>query len=119
MKVDGLLTHMPIEQNKRTDYKPCVDSEILFSSNETFELLRVLEEVYANAAFAEEDYLGQLVQYLRRTLNTPSAKEEGQSVKKNEKKVTMEDARRKMEEVRLAISRNLARAMVAGFDNPF
>ncbi|ADV19526.1 conserved hypothetical protein [Cryptococcus gattii WM276] len=95
------------------------DSEILFSSNETFELLRVLEEVYANAAFAEEDYLGQLVQYLRRTLNTPSAKEEGQSDKKNEKKVTMEDARRKMEEVRLAISRNLARAMVAGFDSPF
>lgn len=110
---------MPIEPNKTTDYKPCVDSEILLSSNETFELLRVLEEVYANAAFAEEDYLGQLVQYLRRTLNTTSAKEEGQSRKKDEKTVTMEDARRKMEEVRLAISRNLARAMVAGFDSPF
>ncbi|OXG31619.1 nuclear pore complex protein Nup85 [Cryptococcus neoformans Ze90-1] len=95
------------------------DSEILFTSNETFELLRVLEEVYANAAFAEEEYLGQLVQYLQRTLNTPSAEEERHITKKSEKKVTMEDARRKMDEVRLAISRNLARAMVAGFDSPF
>lgn len=113
-----LFIHVLIGRAKNW-YWWCVDSEILFSSNETFELLRVLEEVYANAAFAEEEYLGQLVQCLQRTLNTPAAEEEGHIIKKNEKKVTVKDAKRRMEEVRLAISRNLARAMVAGFDSPF
>ncbi|ODN98518.1 nuclear pore complex protein Nup85 [Cryptococcus wingfieldii CBS 7118] len=87
------------------------DPEILFSTNETFELLRILEEVITNASFAEEEYLGQIALYL----DHRSPKQE-QGSKSGKGKATTHDARRKLEEARLALSRNLARAMVSGLD---
>ncbi|KAK4687468.1 nuclear pore complex protein Nup85, partial [Tremellales sp. Uapishka_1] len=74
------------------------DSEIYFSANDTFELLRVLEEVMSNATFAPE-YLAQVNTYLQRV---------------NEKQAAKEDSGRKLEQVRLALARNLARALVVG-----
>ena len=61
-----------------------------------------------NASFAPNEYLGQLVQYIRRKEGAPGEGNDGMIL-----------ARRKMEEVRLALARNLARALVDGFDNPF
>ncbi|WVQ71710.1 hypothetical protein IAR50_001251 [Cryptococcus sp. DSM 104548] len=87
------------------------DPEILFSTNETFELLRILEEVLTNASFAEEEYLGQIALYL----DHRSPKQE-QGKKSGKGKASAHDARRKLEEARLALSRNLARAMVSGLD---
>jgi nuclear pore complex protein Nup85 len=75
----------------------------------------VLEEVMTNASFAPKDYLEQLILLLGR-------KEErgGQRlVNGAADRQGMEIAIRKMEEVRLALARNLARALVVGFDNPF
>ena len=85
-----------------------VDPEILFTSHDSFELLRILEEVMTNASFAPDEYLFQLRQYLRRS-----------SGAEDDEKSGMVSARRKMEEVRLALARNLARALIIGFDNPF
>lgn len=87
---------------------PSVDSEILFTSNESFELLRVLQEVLSNASFAPNEYLLQLTRYLRR---------KGEVVREDKAGIGL--ALRKMDEVRLALARNLARALVVGFDNPF
>ncbi|WVW82930.1 hypothetical protein I302_104945 [Kwoniella bestiolae CBS 10118] len=84
------------------------DSDILFSSNETFELLRVLEEVKVNSSFAKQDYLEQLIQYLQRL-----------SKNDNNKKMGYEDGYKKLDQVRLALARNLARSLVGGFDSPF
>ncbi|OCF44154.1 nuclear pore complex protein Nup85 [Kwoniella heveanensis CBS 569] len=96
------------------------DSEILFTSNETFELMRILEEVKSNASFAPADYLSQLIQYLDRSQAAKSQQQQ-QQVKSTTSKVTTttEDAWKKIDEVRLALARNLARALVIGFDNPF
>ncbi|WWC89869.1 uncharacterized protein L201_004797 [Kwoniella dendrophila CBS 6074] len=95
------------------------DSDILFSSNETFELLRVLEEVKSNASFAKQDYLEQLIQYLQR-LSSDKVIENGESNSVAEgKKVTYGDGWKKLDQVRLALARNLARALVNGFDSPF
>ncbi|WWC69332.1 uncharacterized protein I206_103270 [Kwoniella pini CBS 10737] len=87
------------------------DSEILFSSNETFELLRVLEEVKSNASFAPSDYLDQLTQYLRRSFTADEMPDS--------KKVGYEEGWKKIDQVRLALARNLARSLVNGFDSPF
>ncbi|WVQ98889.1 hypothetical protein IAU59_006020 [Kwoniella sp. CBS 9459] len=97
------------------------DSEILFSSNETFELMRVLEEVKSNASFAPSDYLSQLNQYLGR-IHDKETKSSGSSEKRATGTVTFTadlEAWKKIDEVRLALARNLARALVVGFDNPF
>lgn len=96
----------------------CEDTEILFTSNDSFELLRVLEEVMPNATFAPMDYLLQLSQYLRRDAQGEPV-EPVKVVTPEEEKRGMSIALRKMEEVRLALARNLARALVSGFDNPF
>ncbi|WVR05312.1 hypothetical protein IAU60_002326 [Kwoniella sp. DSM 27419] len=88
------------------------DADILFSSNETFELLRILEEVKANASFAPDDYLSQLVIYLERT-GGPAGTQPGKD------KRSVQDAWKKIDQVRLALARNLARALVVDFDNPF
>jgi nuclear pore complex protein Nup85 len=99
---------------------PSSDSEILFSSNDTFELLRVLEEVMSNASFAQDDYLGQLALVLVSQRKVGSDQRgDGKAEALLDIKQGMEDAQRKMEEVRLALARNLARALVVGFDNPF
>ncbi|WVQ69924.1 uncharacterized protein L199_008147 [Kwoniella botswanensis] len=86
------------------------DSDILFSSNETFELLRVLEEVKVNSSFAKQDYLEQLIQYLQRLSGDYDDKT---------KKIGYEDGYKKLDQVRLALARNLARSLVGGFDSPF
>ena len=62
-----------------------------------------------NASFAPNEYLFQLGRYLRRSSGAADSDE----------KSGMALARRKMEEVRLALARNLARALIIGFDNPF
>jgi len=85
-----------------------LDHEILFTSNDSFELLRVLQEVVSSSTFAPNEYLSQLAQYLRRKEGIAGNTKNGTAL-----------ARRKMEEVRLALARNLARALVVGFDNPF
>ena len=93
----------------RLSFADCLDHDIiLFTSNDSFELLRILEEVMSNATFSQNEYLAQLVQYLRRQEGIASDGSTGLAL-----------ARRKMEEVRLALARNLARALVAGFDSPF
>ncbi|KAL7424161.1 hypothetical protein Q5752_001747 [Cryptotrichosporon argae] len=82
---------------------PLEADDILFTANDTFELMRVLEDVLANAAFAEDDYLGLLTRCLARQGEKDGA----------------QAARRRLDEVRLALARNLARALVDGFDHPF
>ena len=62
----------------------------------------------ANASFAQNEYLLQLTQYLRRKGGKFVDEKAGSSL-----------AWRKMEEVRLALARNLARALVVGIDTPF
>ena len=84
------------------------DMDILITANDTFELMRVLEEVTVNSSFAPEEYLSQLALYIQRTHSQTASKLAGK-----------EAALFKLEEVRLALARNLARAMVVGFDNPF
>lgn len=86
-----------------------VDSDILFTSTETFELMRVLEEVSTNARYNPKDFLGPLSMYLRRKNGMDKAVEAGD----------WSMPLRKLEEVRLALARNLARAIVVGFDGPF
>lgn len=85
------------------------DEDILFSSEGTFELMRVLEEVLANAKYAPAAYLGQLRRYLERKEGVP----EGSA-----KKDVYQPSLRKLEVVRLALARNLSRALVVGFDDP-
>jgi nuclear pore complex protein Nup85 len=74
--------------------------------------MRVLEEVSTNARFNPSDYLGPLLTLLRRKTGAGAVAEaavEGD----------WSEAWRKLEEVRLALARNLARAVIVGFDNPF
>jgi nuclear pore complex protein Nup85 len=86
------------------------DTDILFTSNDSFELLRILDEVTSNSSYATDEYLSSLVIYLQRpaTPHTPAQKEMG-----------LPAAYRKLDQVRLALARNLARALVVGFENPF
>lgn len=87
--------------------------------------MRVLEDVSTNARYNPHDYLGQLSTLLRRTTATPAAKTATKG-KGNDKEAVavpvVEDwtaSWRKLEEVRLALARNLARAVVVGFDDAF
>lgn len=104
----GLLEGVPCFLGKGEHQLMAADTEILFTSNDSFELLRVLQEVLSNASFAPNEYLLQLAQYIRRKGETSADEKAGIAL-----------ARRKLEEVRLALARNLARALVVGFDNPF
>ncbi|WVQ78536.1 hypothetical protein IAT38_000622 [Cryptococcus sp. DSM 104549] len=83
------------------------DPEIVITSRDTSELLRILEDVLAHATYADEMYLGPAAVYLLRV--DPAAGKKGD----------LGEVRRKLEEVRLALGRNLARALVAGFDEAF
>ena len=70
----------------------------------------------ANSSFAPEEYLSNLIIYLARS--------EGLAVETNLgveaiTKKGRSGADRKLEQVRLALARNLARALVVGFENPF
>lgn len=96
------------------------DTEILFTSNDSFELLRILEEVKSNSSYAPEEFLFNLVVYLERqtaqvdAAQVPSTLNIGKTVQRGRV-----EAYRKLDQVRLALARNLARALVVGFENPF
>jgi nuclear pore complex protein Nup85 len=93
-----------------------VDPDILFTSNDSFELLRVLDEVTQNSNYAPEEYLDSLIIYLQRS--EASTTVSGQAVEKVTR-MGLPEANRKLDQVRLALARNLARALVVGFENPF
>jgi nuclear pore complex protein Nup85 len=93
-----------------------IDPDILFTSNDSFELLRVLDEVTQNSSYAPEEYLDSLIIYLQRSESTATAA--GQVAEKVTE-MGMPEANRKLDQVRLALARNLARALVVGFENPF
>jgi nuclear pore complex protein Nup85 len=94
-----------------------IDPDILFTSNDSFELLRVLDEVTQNSSYAPEEYLDSLIIYLQRS-EASTATATGQAVEKVTK-MGLPEANRKLDQVRLALARNLARALVVGFENPF
>lgn len=90
--------------------------DVLVGSTNTFEIMRILEDVIVNATHAPDLYLGQLERYLRRlehrgTLRNGSDSKEG--------KADYGAALRKLEEVRLACARNLARAMVLNVNDQY
>lgn len=96
------------------------DSEILFTSNDTFELLRILQEITTSTAFAPHDYLDQLAALLKTRAATSTAESTtAPTPAEITKKADLTAAFRRIEECRLALARNLARALVVGFDNPF
>jgi nuclear pore complex protein Nup85 len=103
--------------------RSCIDNldpEILFTSNDSFELLRILEEVTSNSTFAAEEYLYSLIIYLQR--QSPSADASTKVGEPSIETITQQGqagAYRKLDEVRLGLARNLARALVVGFENPF
>lgn len=92
------------------------DEEILFGPAETMELMRVLEDVLANARFAPGDYLRQLWRYIQRQEKGGLQDAKPASGKAEDIKQETEIALQRLELVRLALARNLSRAMVAGLD---
>ena len=98
----------------------CADADILFTSNDSFELLRVLEEVTSNSVYAPQEYLYNLIVYLERhsASTAGQAKQSTLDIGETSRRGA-EGAYRKLEQVRLALARNLARALVVGFENPF
>ena len=93
------------------------DPDILFTSTDSFEILRILDEVTQNSSYASEEYLYSLVIYLRRD-ESPESSTTTQTVE-TITKAGLAEAHRKLDQVRLAVARNLARSLVVGFDNPF
>lgn len=89
--------------------------------------MRVLEEVCSNAKFAPVDYLRQLWRYLQNQEHEEAANGvangtgEGKKLEdvKEQQKHGVEAAECKLEIVRLALARNLSRALVVGGDGPF
>lgn len=76
--------------------------------------MRVLEDVKSNSAYAPDEYLGQLQVLLERVQG-----EEASKVTGKHKEPDYSVALRKLDEVRLALARNLARAMVLNINDPF
>jgi nuclear pore complex protein Nup85 len=95
------------------------DPEILFTSLDSFELLRILDEVTQNSAYAPEEYLSSLTIYLQRSEASESAPAPTPVEAAKTTKIGLLEAHRKLDQVRLALARNLARALVVGFENPF
>lgn len=81
-------------------------------SKSTFEIMRVLEEVASNAEYAAKEYVGQLQTYL---VSEAARADANKAINGKKAGQTFDEALRKLEEVRLALARNLARALV--FDN--
>ena len=94
-----------------------IDPDILFTSNDSFELLRVLDEVTQNSKYAPGEYLDNLIIYLQRS--EASTETAAGQVSEKVTKMGLPEAYRKLDQVRLALARNLARALVVGFENPF
>lgn len=107
------------------------DEEILFDSESTFELMRVLEDVLAKSKFAPATYLGQLWRFLERkegsangsngsngSNGTSDANGHAKNAK-DEEREGIQAALRKLEVVRLALARNLSRALVVGSEDAY
>lgn len=93
------------------------DEEIRLGPSGTFELIRKLEDILGNAQFAPVDYLHLLWRYLERVEPaTSNGQANGTVAKTDDTKEQTENALRKLEVVRLALARNLSRAMVAGLE---
>lgn len=75
------------------------ENQVVISALNTYEVMRILEDVLSNSAFAPDEHLRQLEAFL--------ANRGGKGVGGS-----YSAALRKLEEVRLASARNLARAMV-------
>ncbi|BEI79576.1 hypothetical protein CcaverHIS002_0101050 [Cutaneotrichosporon cavernicola] len=90
------------------------DEEIHLGPAGTFELMRTLEDTLGAARFAPHDYLHMLWQYLERT-EPQNGKGKANDATKEEEKWAARPLR-KLEVVRLALARNLSRAMVAGLE---
>ena len=82
------------------------------SSANTFEIMRVLEDVLDSAQYAPSEYLSQLELFLNHRAEAPSDAVEGG-------KEEYVRAIRKLEEVRLALARNLARSLVLNVNDQF
>jgi nuclear pore complex protein Nup85 len=82
---------------------------VLIDSKSTFEIMRVLEDVASNAEFAAKEYVGQLQAYL---VCTAARADASKAVNGKKEDQSHDEALRKLEEVRLALARNLARALV-------
>ncbi len=97
------------------------DAEILFDATGSFELLRELEAVTGAAQTDATTYLGPLAAVLaNRTSRAGEVNVKGMQKERGASGARdLQPAWRCLEEVRLALARNLARAMVAGFDEPF
>lgn len=95
------------------------DQDIRLGPIGTYELMRTLEDILGNARFAPVDYLNLLWRYLERTqpVANGGGKSNGAKEKKDDVKAHTEDALAKLEVVRLALARNLSRAMVAGLES--
>lgn len=85
---------------------------MVVSSANTFEIMRVLEDVVDSAQYAPKEYLSQLEHFLTRQ----SSDQAGGPVTRGE---DFSGARRKLEEVRLALARNLARSLVLNVHDQF
>jgi nuclear pore complex protein Nup85 len=92
------------------------DEEIHLGPTATFELMRILEDILGAARFAPHDYLHMLWEYLERTEPQSGKGKANGATKKESKAEQEESALRKLEVVRLALARNLSRAMVAGLE---
>ena len=98
---------------------------MLFDTNQTYALLTALEEVDAGVSVDPETYLGQLSDMIAARTSTAAPQAEPQADGERASKRTKTDtegrqryaaAKERMEEIRLACARHLARAMVDGLD---
>ncbi|CAK9784044.1 hypothetical protein CC85DRAFT_281930 [Cutaneotrichosporon oleaginosum] len=92
------------------------DEEIHLGPAGTFELMRTLQDILAAADFASHDCLHMLCRYLERTEDTKSQGLVNGAMKARSAEKSEAQAREKLEVVRLALARNLSRAMVAGLE---
>lgn len=91
------------------------DEEIHLGPAGTFELMRTLEDILGAARFAPHDYLHMLWRYLERA-EAQKGKANGPTNSDGKEEERPALALRKLEVVRLALARNLSRAMVAGLE---
>ena len=85
------------------------DSEMVFSHDDAYELLRYLEEIYTRAEQgAGAEYLGALDRIMRGNATNP----DGNAVDNSKTKVDIESTLGQLQVVRLALARYLARCSV-------
>lgn len=79
--------------------------------------MRILEEILLNSKYNPSSYLNYLRIYLDKNKKIMSSVMKGKG--KDSGAVEWQQTLLKLEEVRLALARNLARALVSGSDGPF